>query len=140
MNDYEAKLLQDKTGKTLAEIAARVKALVITLGGEGWVIYADGKEIRIPAVQPTEMLDPTGCGDAYRAGLLHGIQQGWDWETTGRTASLLGAIKIAHRGGQNHKAFQPLPPLRSLQGPRRGPKARLTFEFHAWSASTIFRE
>ncbi|MGO8755710.1 MAG: carbohydrate kinase family protein [Gallionellaceae bacterium] len=103
MNDYEAKLLQDKTGKTLAEIAARVKALVITLGGEGSVIYADGKEIRIPAVQPTEMLDPTGCGDAYRAGLLHGIQQGWDWETTGRTASLLGAIKIAHRGGQNHK-------------------------------------
>ena len=48
------------------------------------------------------MLDPTGCGDAYRAGLLHGIQQGWDWDTTGRLASLLGAIKIAHRGGQNH--------------------------------------
>lgn len=103
MNDYETKLLQDKTGKTLAEIAARVKALVITLGGEGSVIYAEGKEIRIPAVLAVEVLDPTGCGDAYRAGLLHGIQQGWNWDTTGRLASLLGAIKIAHRGGQNHK-------------------------------------
>jgi adenosine kinase len=103
MNDYEAKLLLDKTGKTLAEIAARVNALVLTLGGEGSVIYADGREIRIPGVQAAEVLDPTGCGDAYRAGLLHGIQQGWDWETSGRVASLLGAIKIAHRGGQNHK-------------------------------------
>ncbi|MGH9592798.1 MAG: carbohydrate kinase family protein, partial [Bryobacteraceae bacterium] len=102
LNDYEAKLLQDKTGKTIADIASRVKALIITLGGEGSVIHADGREIRIPAAQPTEVLDPTGCGDAYRAGLLHGIQQGWDWDTAGRLASLLGAIKIAHRGGQNH--------------------------------------
>jgi adenosine kinase len=103
LNDYEAKLLQDKTGKTIAGIAARVKALVITLGGEGSVIHADGREIRIPCAQAAAVLDPTGCGDAYRAGLLHGIQQGWDWETSGRTAALLGAIKIAHRGGQNHK-------------------------------------
>ncbi len=102
VNDYEAKLLQDKTGQPLAELAGRVKALIMTLGAEGSVIYADGKEIRIPPVQAAEVLDPTGCGDAYRAGLLHGIQQGWDWKTTGRLASLLGAIKIAHRGGQNH--------------------------------------
>jgi len=102
VNDYEAKLLQEKTGKSLADIAGQVKALIMTLGGEGSVIYADGKEIRIPCVQAAEVLDPTGCGDAYRAGLLHGIQNGWDWETTGRLASLLGAIKIAHRGGQNH--------------------------------------
>jgi adenosine kinase len=103
VNDYEARLLQDKTGKSIAEIAARVKALIMTLGGEGSVIYADGKEVRIPAVPADEVLDPTGCGDAYRAGLLHGIQLGWDWETTGRLASLMGAVKIASRGGQNHK-------------------------------------
>jgi len=102
VNDYEAKLLQEKTGKTIADIAKQVKALIMTLGGEGSVIYADGKEIRIPGVPAAEVLDPTGCGDAYRAGLLHGIQQGWDWDTTGRLASLIGAIKIAHRGGQNH--------------------------------------
>jgi adenosine kinase len=102
VNDYEAKLLQDKTGKSMGEIAGRVKALVMTLGEDGSVIYTDGKEIRIPGVPAAAVVDPTGCGDAYRAGLLHGIQQGWDWETTGRLASLLGAIKIAHRGGQNH--------------------------------------
>lgn len=102
VNDYEAKLLQEKTGKTLTDIAGQVKALVMTLGAEGSVIHADGKEVRIPPVPAAQLLDPTGCGDAYRAGLLYGIQQGWDWETTGRLASLLGAIKIAHRGGQNH--------------------------------------
>jgi len=102
VNDYEAKLLQDKTGKTIADIAGRVKALVMTLGSEGSLIYTEGREIHIPGVEATEVLDPTGCGDAYRAGLLHGIQSGWDWETTGRLASLLGAIKISHRGGQNH--------------------------------------
>jgi adenosine kinase len=103
VNDYEAKLLQDKTGKTIAELAKRTRALIVTQGAQGSVIYADGKEIAIPAAAPTAVLDPTGCGDAYRAGLLHGIQQGWDWETTGRLASLMGTIKIASRGGQNHK-------------------------------------
>ncbi|MBI5919638.1 MAG: carbohydrate kinase family protein [Nitrosomonadales bacterium] len=102
VNDYEAKLLQDKTGRNIAEIAGQVKALIMTLGGEGSVIYTEGKEIRIPGVKAAEVLDPTGCGDAYRAGLLHGIQSGWDWETTGRLASLLGSLKIASRGGQNH--------------------------------------
>jgi len=102
VNDYEAKMLQEKTGKSIKDIAGRVKALIMTLGGEGSVIYAGDKEFRIPGVPATEVLDPTGCGDAYRAGLLHGIQQGWDWETSGRLASLIGAIKIAHRGGQNH--------------------------------------
>ena len=102
VNDYEAKLLQDKTGKTLAQIAERVTALIVTLGGDGSMIYADGKEIAIPTPKPASIVDPTGCGDAYRAGLLYGIQRGWDWETTGRLASLLGSIKIASRGGQNH--------------------------------------
>jgi adenosine kinase len=102
VNDYEAKLLQDKTGKTLDQIAQRVKALIVTLGADGSMIYADGKQIAIPTPKPKSVVDPTGCGDAYRAGLLHGIQQGWDWQTTGRLASLMGSLKIASRGGQNH--------------------------------------
>jgi adenosine kinase len=101
-NDYEARMLQDKTGKTLEEIAQRVKALIVTLGADGSLIYADGKQIAIPTPKSQAIVDPTGCGDAYRAGLLYGIQQGWDWETTGRLASLMGSVKIANRGGQNH--------------------------------------
>ncbi len=102
-NDYEARLLQDKTGKKLDELAGMVHALIVTLGPDGSLIYAGGKEIAIPTPKAHAVIDPTGCGDAYRAGLLYGIQQGWDWETTGRLASLMGSIKIASRGGQNHK-------------------------------------
>jgi len=102
VNDYEAKLLQDKTGRTLKEIANSVKALIVTLGADGSLIYADEKEIAIPTPKPIAIVDPTGCGDAYRAGLLYGIQKGWNWETTGRLASLMGSLKIANRGGQNH--------------------------------------
>ncbi|MDP1633111.1 MAG: carbohydrate kinase family protein [Gallionellaceae bacterium] len=102
VNDYEAKLLQDKTGKSLKQIAERVKALIVTLGGDGSMIHADGREIAIPTPKPDAIVDPTGCGDAYRAGLLYGIQMGWDWETTGRLASLMGSLKISFRGGQNH--------------------------------------
>ncbi|OFZ69045.1 MAG: sugar kinase [Betaproteobacteria bacterium RBG_16_56_24] len=103
VNDYEARLLVDKTGKTLNEIAQRVKALIVTLAADGSLIHANGKQIPIPTPKPKALVDPTGCGDAYRAGLLYGIQQGWDWETTGRLASLMGSLKIASRGGQNHK-------------------------------------
>jgi adenosine kinase len=102
VNDYEAKMLQDKTGKTLEEIAKQVKALIVTLGGDGSLIYAGGKQIAIPTPKPKAIVDPTGCGDAYRAGLLYGIEKGWDWEMTGRLASLMGSLKIANRGGQNH--------------------------------------
>ncbi len=102
VNDYEAQMLQDKTGKKIRELADGKRAFIITRGGEGSTIYADGREIIIPSAEPVALLDPTGCGDAYRAGLLHGIQQGWDWETTGRLASLMGSLKIASRGGQNH--------------------------------------
>jgi adenosine kinase len=102
VNDYEAKMLQDKTGKTLAEIAERVQALIVTLGADGSLIYTDGKQLAIPTPKPSAVVDPTGCGDAYRAGLLYGLQQGWDWETTGRLASMMGSLKIASRGGQNH--------------------------------------
>ncbi len=103
VNDYEAKLLCERTGRDLADLAREVKALIVTLGGNGSEIYADGQRLSIPIVAPESMMDPTGCGDAYRSGLLYGIGQGWGWEKTGRLASLMGSIKIAHRGGQNHK-------------------------------------
>ncbi len=102
VNDYEGRLLCERTGLTLAEIARRVDALIVTLGGEGSRIYTGGLVLDIPSAKPTQLVDPTGCGDAYRAGLLYGIAHGWDWQRTGRLASLLGALKIASRGGQNH--------------------------------------
>jgi len=102
VNDYEAKLLSERTGWSIADIAERVDALVVTMGAEGSIIHADGATYAIPAVRPTAVVDPTGCGDAYRAGLLYGIAAGWDWQTSGNLASVMGAIKIASRGGQNH--------------------------------------
>jgi adenosine kinase len=102
VNDYEGRLLTERTGLSLKEIASRVEALIVTLGADGSQIYADGTVLQIPAVKPTALVDPTGCGDAYRAGLLYGIGQRWDWKRTGGLASLLGSLKIASRGGQNH--------------------------------------
>jgi adenosine kinase len=102
VNDYEARLLCDRTGLTLQDIAARVQALIVTLGADGSRIHSGGKLIDVPAVRPTALLDPTGCGDAYRAGLLYGIAHDWEWLRTGRLAALLGSVKIASRGGQNH--------------------------------------
>ncbi|MCK4842344.1 MAG: carbohydrate kinase family protein [Methylococcales bacterium] len=101
-NDYESELMQDRTGLSLEQVAEKVDALIVTMGGEGSKIYTDGKCIDIPSAQAKELADPTGCGDAYRAGLLYGIMNEYDWETTGRIASLLGAIKIEHHGTQNH--------------------------------------
>ncbi len=103
VNDYESQIIQDKTGLSLEQLAAKVKALIVTLGGNGSHIYADGQRFEIPCVEADRIVDPTGCGDAYRAGLLYGIARGWDWPTCGRLASTMGAIKIASRGGQNHK-------------------------------------
>jgi adenosine kinase len=102
VNDYEGKLLSERTGKPLEDLARRVQALVVTRGAAGSEIYTVGRRHEIPIVEPVEVIDPTGCGDAYRAGLLYGIAGGLGWETTGRLASLMGSIKIAHRGGQNH--------------------------------------
>ena len=102
VNDYEGRLLAERTGLSLDAIASRVDALIVTLGAEGSRIHADGRTIELPAVKPTALVDPTGCGDAYRAGLLYGIAHGWEWERTGRLAATLGSIKIASRGGQNH--------------------------------------
>ena len=102
VNDYEAELLQQRTGKSLVQLAQKVKALIVTLGAKGSVIHAGGKTFDIPCVKPDAVLDPTGCGDAFRAGLLYGITHSMDWAVTGRLASLIGAIKIAQRGPQNH--------------------------------------
>ncbi|MDZ7842551.1 MAG: carbohydrate kinase family protein [Gammaproteobacteria bacterium] len=106
LNDYESRLLQERTGRSLENIAAAVQALVVTRGGEGSRIHADGQVLEVPAVPPGTIADPTGCGDAYRAGLLFGLSRGLDWETTGRIASLAGSIKIETHGTQNH-SFTP---------------------------------
>jgi len=102
VNDYEGELLQERTGKTLEELSRQVDALIVTLGARGSLIFTNGQRTEIPGVRAEAVVDPTGCGDAYRAGLLYGIVNELDWPTTGRLASLLGAIKVAKRGGQNH--------------------------------------
>ncbi|MGI4847474.1 MAG: carbohydrate kinase family protein [Janthinobacterium lividum] len=103
VNDYEAELLTSRTGLSLAQIAERVEALVVTRGELGAVVHAKGEVIEIACVKASAVVDPTGCGDAFRAGMLFGLDQGFDWATTGRLASLMGAFKIEHQGGQNHK-------------------------------------
>lgn len=102
LNDYEAKMLEERTGKTIAQLAKRVNAMIVTRGADGSTIIADDVEYKIPAVRASAVVDPTGCGDAYRAGLLYGISKGWDWSKSGKLASMMGSIKIASRGGQNH--------------------------------------
>ena len=102
VNDYEGKMLEEKTGMSLESMARGVKALVLTLGAKGSLIFANEQRHEIPVVPAGAILDPTGCGDAYRAGLLYGIARGWDWPSTGRLGALMGSIKIEHRGAQNH--------------------------------------
>jgi adenosine kinase len=102
VNDYEGQLISERSGLSHEEIAKRVKALIVTRGAEGSIVFTDGKQISIPSAKPSAIKDPTGCGDAYRAGLIYGITKGLDWETTGRIASLLGTLKIEHEGPQNH--------------------------------------
>jgi adenosine kinase len=103
LNDYEWQLLNKATGFTPVEVADRVEALIITRGGEGSVVYADGEVHHIPVARATALNDPTGCGDAYRAGLLFGLMNDMDWPTIGRVAAVMGAIKIEHHGTQNHR-------------------------------------
>jgi adenosine kinase len=103
VNDYEGSMLSERTGWSAEQIAARVKALIVTRGGEGSWIYANGEKLSVPVAPATKLADPTGCGDAYRAGLLYGLQRGLDWATTGRVASLAGSIKMEHHGTQQHR-------------------------------------
>ena len=102
VNDYEAELLTSRTGLTFEQIAERVSALVVTRGELGADIFTGGRRIAIPCVTAEQVVDPTGCGDAFRAGMLFGLTHDMDWESTGRLSSLMGAIKIAHQGAQNH--------------------------------------
>jgi adenosine kinase len=102
VNDYEWQLVKERTGHTEEQVADMVKALIVTMGGDGSLIRTGGRRLEIPAAKATRMEDPTGCGDAYRAGLLYGLMNDMDWETTGRLAALMGAIKIEENGTQNH--------------------------------------
>jgi adenosine kinase len=103
VNDYEAKLLQDKTGLTVEKITSKVKAFIVTKGAHGSEIYTGDEMIKIDAIKASNLVDPTGCGDAFRSGLIYGISAGWDWHKTGKLASVMGAIKIGFEGGQNHQ-------------------------------------
>jgi adenosine kinase len=102
LNEYESQMLADKTQLSLEEIAHQVEALIVTQGANGSMIYANNEVIKINPAKADKNQDPTGCGDAYRAGLLYGLMHDLDWKTTGQLAGLLGAIKIAHLGTQNH--------------------------------------
>jgi len=103
-NDYEAQLVADRTGRPVETLAQKVSALIVTRGGQGSDIFVGGRALHIPAAKTRRVIDPTGCGDAYRAGLLYGLANGLDWETTGRLAAVMGALKIEHSGAQNHAA------------------------------------
>ena len=103
LNDYEARIVEQKTGKGIADLARLLDCLVVTRGAEGSMLWTGGEKHDVPAVRPDGLVDPTGCGDAYRAGLLYGVSHGWGWLRAARLASVMGAIKIAHRGGQNHR-------------------------------------
>ena len=103
VNDYEARVVEQKTGKGVAELARMMEAVVVTRGPEGSSIYTAGRQVDVPVVPAEALVDPTGCGDAYRSGLLYGMARDWSWEKSARLASVMGSIKIAHRGGQNHR-------------------------------------
>jgi adenosine kinase len=103
VNDYEGEMLQERTGHALETLAREVKALIVTRGAKGSLVFTGGQVHEIAPVAAPQVVDPTGCGDAYRAGLLYGLAHGYDWATTGGLASLLGSIKIGTRGGQNHR-------------------------------------
>ncbi len=102
VNDYEGSLLVERTGWSEAQIAERVQALIVTRGAHGSRVYESGSVTEIAAAPIAQALDPTGCGDAYRGGLLHARTLGWSWTEAARLGSVMGAIKIEHRGAQNH--------------------------------------
>ncbi len=103
VNEYEGQLLSERTKLSHEQLAERVQALIVTHGAQGSVIHCRGEKIHIPTAKPVAIHDPTGCGDAYRAGLIYGLMNKLDWQVTGRIASLIGAIKIASHGPQNHR-------------------------------------
>ena len=102
-NDYESSLLQERTGWNEREIAKRVKAFIVTRGPRGCDIFHDGISVNVPPAQEEAVVDPTGCGDAFRAGLIYGLEKGLDWPTIGRIGNLMGALKVSHHGTQNQR-------------------------------------
>jgi adenosine kinase len=115
VNDYEARVVETKTGRTVEQLAATMEAVVVTRGAEGSSVYTNGKRIDVAPVKPEAVVDPTGCGDAYRAALLYGMARDWDWKASAQLASLMGSIKIAHRGGQNHRPSREIIATRLLE-------------------------
>lgn len=103
VNDYESHVLQERTGWSASDIAERVDAYFVTRGPNGSNIHTRERVIEVPAAKPVAVNDPTGCGDAYRAGLIYGLTHDMDLETSGRVASLMGALKVAHHGTQNQR-------------------------------------
>ena len=103
VNDYEGKMLSERTGWSSAEISRKVRGYVVTLGAEGSEVWVDGNKTLVPPVKAAAVIDPTGCGDAYRGGLLYGLERGWSLEKSAALGNRVGAIKIAHRGPQGYK-------------------------------------
>jgi adenosine kinase len=103
VNDYEGKMLSERTGLSSAEISRRVNGLVVTLGGDGCEVWVNGEVTLVPPQKPAAIVDPTGCGDAWRGALLHGLEQGWSLVRCAQLGNQVGAIKIASRGPQNYK-------------------------------------
>lgn len=106
VNDYESEIVMERTGWSLKQIADRLDALIVTRGGKGSQIYTKGKVVEVACAKAESLADPTGCGDAYRGGLLYGLDKGMDWETTGRIAALMGAYNIERPGTQNYSFTQ----------------------------------
>ena len=102
VNDYEGQMLCDRTGLTIEAIAQKVQGVVVTLAEHGCDVWEGGQKTTVPGVKATEVLDPTGCGDAFRAALLHGLAQGWSLAKSAELGNRIGATKIASRGGQNY--------------------------------------
>ncbi|ARP87955.1 carbohydrate kinase family protein [Bordetella genomosp. 9] len=103
VNDYEAGVIEQRTGKRIEELARTLQAVVVTRGAEGATLWTEGREHAIAPVRAKAVVDPTGCGDAHRAGLLYGLTNGWSWLDSCKLANVMGAIKIASRGPQNHR-------------------------------------
>ena len=103
VNDYEARMLSERTGQSLEELSrSHLRGVVVTLGADGCEVWVQGERTHVPGHQAQEVVDPTGCGDAFRAALLYGLERDWPLQRCVELGNRIGAIKIAHRGGQNH--------------------------------------
>jgi adenosine kinase len=107
VNDYEGKMLSDRTGWDTAEISRKVQGMIVTIGAQGSEVWVDGAKTRVPAVTAASVVDPTGCGDAYRGALLFGLERGWSLQRCAQLGNRLGSIKIAQRGPQNYTIDRP---------------------------------